>query len=291
MTTRARHLRGTVGRLVRIASRPRRAITELKLWYLETRPRHRPGSVRLDARAISYVDGPSLASAYRAIFLDRIYDLPAGLARPTIIDGGANIGLACLRWLDLHPSARLIAYEADPRIAAVARENTAAHPAVEVVSSALWIEEGEVTFHVEGADAGRIDAGQSGAAPSVTVGAVRLADVLADVGRVDLLKLDVEGAEVDLVLDAKDSLAAVDRVFVEFHSFVARDQRLDELLAVLRAAGFRTFVQSEFVSPRPFSLSVEDAGMDLRVNIFAVRPACAPDQRVNDPVSSTKSSR
>ncbi len=47
---------------------------------------------------------------------------------------------------------------------------------------------------------------------------VRLADYLIG-DRIDLLKIDIEGAEVPVLEDCAARLDWVDRVFVEYHSF------------------------------------------------------------------------
>jgi hypothetical protein len=86
-----------------------------------------------------------------------------------------------------------------------------------------------------------------------------------------LLKIDVEGAECELLIGRHEWLADVRRVFVEYHSYPGREQRLDEILASLRAAGFRTHLQPELVSSLPFVKVRIDEGMDQRINIYAWR--------------------
>ena len=97
----------------------------------------------------------------------------------------------------------------------------------------------------------------------------RLRDYLGE--PIDLLKLDIEGAEVDVLLDCRDRLTNVARVFVEYHSFAESEQRLDILLALLKTSGFRVYIQTEVCPPRPFVKRTPYMGMDLQLNIFAVR--------------------
>jgi len=101
------------------------------------------------------------------------------------------------------------------------------------------------------------------------VPSVRLLDYIDD--RIDFLKLDIEGSEVEVLLDCKERLDLVDHLFVELHSYVNRRQRLDEMLSVLVESGFRYHIQPELVSERPFLTRYNDNGMDQRLNIFAYR--------------------
>jgi hypothetical protein len=122
-----------------------------------------------------------------------------------------------------------------------------------LVDRAAWTSETTLDFFREGADAGRLQQPLADGT-RCTVLTVRLRDYITQ--RVDLLKLDVEGAETDVVLDIADRLVDVRRVFVEYHSFAGQPQRLHELVGVLHASGFR----------QPLNL-----GMDLQLNIFAYR--------------------
>lgn len=61
------------------------------------------------------------------------------------------------------------------------------------------------------------------------------------VDRVDLLKIDIEGAEVELVLDSKpDTWRQVERVVLEFHGMLRPGCR-QILIDALRERGFRAF--------------------------------------------------
>jgi hypothetical protein len=95
-------------------------------------------------------------------------------------------------------------------------------------------------------------------------------ELLGD-GPVDLLKMDIEGAECDVLAGQDAALARVKRVFVEYHSYAKKPQRLDELLALFRRAGFRVQIHPELISPRPFVARADEDGMDHRLNIYAWR--------------------
>jgi hypothetical protein len=88
-------------------------------------------------------------------------------------------------------------------------------------------------------DSGAID---SVAAPALVgtprqVACVRLRDVIA-AHPVDLLKLDVEGAERDLLFDCADVLPQVGTMAIEVHEYDPVARRLPDILELLSGAGF-----------------------------------------------------
>lgn len=98
-----------------------------------------------------------------------------------------------------------------------------------------------------------------------------MSSTLSRLERVDLLKLDIEGAETAVLLEAERDLARVDRIMVEYHSFVDRPQALDELPALLRRQSFRVYIETQTRAVRPFLGIQNDRGIDNRCDIYAWR--------------------
>jgi FkbM family methyltransferase len=119
----------------------------------------------------------------------------------TIVDLGASVGLATLRLLASHPGARAIAVEADPELIPRLRANVAGLP-VTVVHAAIGSDSGERTFYRSDMDswASSLDRTLPSQTP-VLVPALSLDELLDREGleRIDLLKLDVEGAEWEIL--------------------------------------------------------------------------------------------
>src|SRR5437867_2799130 len=55
---------------------------------------------------------------------------------------------------------------------------------------------------------------------------------------VDFLKMNIEGAEAEVVLETSDRFHNVRETVIEYHSYKGQTQRLDELLARFRTLGF-----------------------------------------------------
>jgi hypothetical protein len=123
-------------------------------------------------------------------------------------------------------------------------------------------------FTVEGADAGSVVRADNSGAVRV-VETVRLRPYL-ETG-VDFLKLDIEGAETEVLEDSADLLGNVKCVFVEYHSFVDKPQTLHTVAGILSGAGFRLHVHSELVSPTPFQKRESYLGMDMLLHLFGFR--------------------
>lgn len=252
-------LRAEIGRLKRKVAPTQTARELQRLWTL---PDYQAGETTLVAPSLNFTFGRSVVMQYRAIFEERVYDFSPGHDSPIIIDCGANIGLAIRYWQGRWPGARIIAYEADPKICAVLRRNVTG---AEIVEAAVWTKDTKLTFASEGGDAGRIGSGD------LEVPAIRLRDRLRREPHIDLLKLDIEGAETEVLLDCGQDLGGVERIFVEYHSFTHHRQSLPDLLALLREAGYRVQVKHEWASPEPFKHQPEQYGMDLQLDIWAYR--------------------
>ena len=101
------------------------------------------------------------------------------------------------------------------------------------------------------------------------VDTVQLDELIGD-SPVDFLKMDIEGAETDVIADSH-SLAKVRQMFIEYHGFQNQPQRLSTLLDCLTQAGFRYYIHSQFCSPRPLIEPQAYLGMDFQLNIFGIR--------------------
>ena len=77
-------------------------------------PRKTTGKVSFRGHDFNYLDPLSLYWSWHEIFGDEIYRFPHPTGSPTILDGGANLGLASLYFLNLFPNASITAIEPDP---------------------------------------------------------------------------------------------------------------------------------------------------------------------------------
>lgn len=243
--------------------------TQRELWRLDALPRRVPATTHLPGVCWRIPDGKSFELSWNEIFGREIYKfIPTG--KPVrILDCGANVGVSCLYFYRNFPGARITAFEPDPEIFACLKENLAAAgcDGIELVPRAVWVSDTTLKFHSEGTDSGRIEPGAGGKV--IEVAAVRLRNYLNE--PVDFLKLDIEGAETEVLRDIAPALGSVRNLFVEYHSFTGQKQTLGELVQLLVDAGFRVHLHPVNPAPNPFVAVSDHLGMDLQLNIFARR--------------------
>lgn len=232
-------------------------------------PRYQATQTSLLGAPIELIDAASFIYMYQEIFNQQVYRFEAESQCPYIIDCGANVGLSIMYFKQLYPMSKIVAFEPDQNIFSVLEKNIRGrgYKNVDILPCAAWIAEERLSFMSEKADGGRIVQGDDIA--NSTVQAVRLRNYIDR--QVDLLKIDIEGAETDVLVDCKDLLNKVDKVFVEYHSFEGQPQNLHAILGILNEAGFRIHVHPPLTSPQPFFHRSVWMGMDMQLNIFAFR--------------------
>jgi FkbM family methyltransferase len=233
-------------------------------------PRYVTGTTNLYSKEITFVDSASFIFMFKEIVHKQIYQFKTTNERPYIIDAGANIGLSIIYFKQLYPDAEIIAFEADEKIFSILQKNLIqfGFDNITLIQKALWNEETTLSFFSEGADAGRV--GTAIDAQDVTeVKTIRLKKYLEK--KVDFLKVDIEGAEVIVLEDCKDLLENVTNIFVEYHSFVAKNNNLHTLLTILYDAGFKIYITAVNNSAsNPFMEKHDYLGMDFQLNIYAI---------------------
>jgi FkbM family methyltransferase len=194
--------------LRRSPDRVRTARLLVRLYWRERRGRRqdRLDLLRLhDGREILelWVGDFSDLHVVRETFGNEVYDLPAGFQPRTILDLGANIGASVLWFHRNFPDAEIHAVEPDRRSLEKLRRNVASLPGVTVHHAAVAGESGERTFYEAqrgwessfAPEAAR--GGYAATVTALTVPALIRECVGGD--HVDLLKLDVEGAEWEIL--------------------------------------------------------------------------------------------
>ena len=215
-------------------------------------------------------DCASFIWQFKEIFFEKIYQFETSKEGPVIYDCGANIGTSCLYFKKLYPKARIKAFEADPKIFNVLNQNLLNNNIkdVETFNYLVWFNKDKINFGTDQADAGSVYIKNR---PTVQVEAINLNEWLAKEEQIDMLKMDIEGAEYDVILNCKDSLKKVKNLFIEYHSWSGQEQKLDEILKVLTENRFRYYFQTVGVRKTRFISKMQNLNMDFQLNIFAYR--------------------
>jgi FkbM family methyltransferase len=200
--------------------------------------------IRLSHGSLRFPCRHSLWTLIHEILLNEDYYFVSDSDAPVIIDGGAHMGMAIYYFKARHPHARITAFEPHPEMHALAMENVVRNgwDAVEVLPFALAGSRRESTFHISESwsMAGSLSDRRRSLGDSVrevTVACVPLSGYLNE--PVDFLKLDIEGAEDEVLEEAALWLHNVANIFCEFHQGAGVGSgRLVRILAVLERAGF-----------------------------------------------------
>ena len=236
-------------------------------------PRFTLKEVKCRGWNLSVPDAASFLSSYREIFLDRTYDFRVEKDDPRILDLGANIGLSVLFFKSIYPNAHVTAFEVDPKIFEVLRQNVHGNgfTDVDLVNGAAWWRNETVRFVPEGGDGGRLGTGDEQG--GIAVNGIDLSEYLEN-REFEFLKVDIEGAEGAVLRKCRRHLAKFRFIFVEYHSLANEPQSLGEIVTLLTDAGFRLDVWSEHRSASPFLGRRGPGVFDLQLDIFARRNPC-----------------
>jgi len=236
-------------------------------------PRSTEATVTFLGKRLTIDDPASFLMAHDEVFLADRYRFQSANSTPLIIDCGAGIGLTVLYFKQRFPKSEAIAFEPDPALFRIFEQNCRSFGIEDVirVRKAPWTVEGTLTGSEAGVDATRAYLSHA-TTSGLTVPAVRLRDYLER--PVELLRLDLHGAETELLLDCRDVLKNVNLLFVRSYSAVDRPQRVDELLEIIRQSGFRVHLRVPTPSLHPFEMrQVTDEGCDNVFDVFAFRPS------------------
>jgi len=168
------------------------------------------------------------------IWLDDEYGLSqlANTPPKSILDLGANIGLFSIWARRFFPDAVIHAYEPNSRISEYARRNTADLD-VRILESAVGQAPGRAHIRDDG-DSRRAYTSPSFDGDIEMMSLMQIVDHIG--GQVDLMKLDIEGAEWDL-FDDPSSFDGVDIIRMEYH--LGRDRTLLDIMNAAERLDFK----------------------------------------------------
>lgn len=155
----------------------------------------------------------------REVFISEDYAAEPPVSPTVIVDLGANIGVSVIYFKLRFPDASVVAVEPDPATYALLERNTASLSGVRTVNAAATPKTGATRLHVAPDRwASSMVAQQPGGSP-ISVPGLTLDDLLDRMGidEVHVMKIDVEGAEAEILAASPDALARVRFLIGELH--------------------------------------------------------------------------
>jgi len=193
--------------------------------------------------AITLRSGTTDIATFEQVFIAGEYDLPLHGEDPKfIIDGGANVGCASVFFAQRYPTAAIYAVEPENSNFKVLTLNAQHYRNITPIEAAVWNEDAfvEIANPLDEKWSYRVQS-SSRTSPS-RVRAVTIASLIEEAGvdRVNILKLDIEGAEIE-VFDAKCKgwIDRIDIIVIELHDWIRPGCRA----SLLQATGSHCYVQ------------------------------------------------
>lgn len=164
--------------------------------------------------------GTSDWNAFKQVFVWKEYEYPLPFIPSTILDAGSNVGYAALWFIRKYPQAQIVSLEPESTNFSMLQKNTAAYTNIQPVKAGLWgrscflkiipTDWGNWGFRTEETDVETADA----------IKALSVREIMQTNKweTIDLLKMDIEGAERN-VFDqgVEEWLPKVKMIFLELH--------------------------------------------------------------------------
>jgi FkbM family methyltransferase len=156
-------------------------------------------------------------SLYSSILLGDEYAFDLPFSPRIIVDVGANIGMTSIYFAHKYPEAKIFAIEAEASNFAVLSRNVQHYPKIIPIHAALWSRDGEISVSqpplLPGAWGFVTHEG-----PGIKVRAITMRTLMREmlIPSIDLLKVDIEGAEKEVFQDC-DWITEIRCLMIELH--------------------------------------------------------------------------
>lgn len=179
-------------------------------------------SVRYRGRRLTLRLGTSDILVLFSVFEREDYGIELSPPPETIIDAGAYTGFSAIYFAEKYPAATVLALEPDPSNFALLVQNTGTYPNIVPIEQALWHRDGRIDLRDPGTGhwGFYVAADESPSARSLgQVEAVSVRTLIERfaIERIDLLKLNIEGAEKEIFEDSADWAWRVRAIVAALH--------------------------------------------------------------------------
>jgi len=169
---------------------------------------------------------------FRQVFVGKQYDFWAITQPRVIVDAGANIGLASIYFANKYPEAKIIAIEPENSNFELLKKNVAPYANIIPLQLALWhvnedIElvdpgRGKWGFVTQEKESGKNTSEPASSAVCHTVKAITVDWLMEEyaLDSIDLLKIDIEGAEKEVFSNTAAWIDKVNAIVIELHDFI-----------------------------------------------------------------------
>lgn len=169
--------------------------------------------------------GTSDVNTFYKIFYFKEYDIPLGFEPKVIIDCGANIGLASIFFSNKYPNADIYSIEPEKSNFGLLKSNCKAYPNITCLNFGLWNKTTNLKIE-DGFGHWGFRTTETEVAAETTISALSIDNIIDKYGieKIDLLKIDIEGAEREVFEKNFESwLPKVKMIVIELHDNIKED--------------------------------------------------------------------
>jgi FkbM family methyltransferase len=224
---------------------------------------------------VQFNDPQAFLLSVRELFIEEIYKFRPTTPTPKIIDCGAHIGMSVLFFKLNYPGAQITAYEPDSGNYAIAKKNIDSwnFQDVDLVQKAIWTNNDHIQFQQlndMGSNIVQNDVADETNSNVRKVDCVRLNDLLKN--GADFVKLDIEGAEYEVIKDCRENLSKVKNLFIEYHGNYDEMHKLSTILSIVTELKFSYYIkEAGNIYQRPFYDKERNYSYDVQLNIFCFK--------------------
>jgi len=190
---------------------------------------------------IDYADYKSFYDLFCEIFLHNVYFFKSNKKTPLIVDCGSNIGLTVIYFKYLYPQAKILCFEPDEEALGLLKNNIRQNSLknIKIFPIALASRKGKAKFYIaKGIGASAVSGFFVYKYVKNIIEKTVKTDTLSKFiqEEVDFLKMDVEGAETQIIeeLNSSGKIRNINQMVVEFHlSYFYKKPDFSRFLKVL----------------------------------------------------------
>jgi FkbM family methyltransferase len=194
-----------------------------------------------------------LINLVEEIFIYEVYRPADSTAVHTIIDCGSNIGMSILYFKKLYPESKLIGFEPDHETFKLLTTNINDNHLgnVELHQVALSNRESDVGLYSKRSRSGSLNMSLFKSAEMTEENKVVASRLLNYIkSEVDLLKIDIEGAEVMIIQDLIDAnkLQLIRQLIIEYHPDIT-GKPVESFISLLESRNFYGSCEKDSIHP------------------------------------------
>ena len=193
-------------------------INVLKIWTNRTKSLYIP-SCRVD---IELRPNTSDIIVYKQVFLWNEYNIPIDFEPKVIIDGGGNIGLSAIYFASRFNQSKVYVLEPEEQNFKLLSRNTTNNSRIIPIESALW---GSNISYKTNSSSGFWGVQIYEDLTDNSKSSITIKDLMEryDIDYIDILKLDIEGAEKEVFKGNVEWLKRVKIIVIELHDFMVSE--------------------------------------------------------------------